>query len=256
MSVLVVPERPALVVSREMPGARVPRCPLRRLPKSMREYRLRLVREPWLADDPRVGERLGSLQTFQETLVAMPIAGTNFASFTTAKTVIPATCLFPMPANYWQIGKTFRITVRGALNTLVTTPGTCVLSVQLGAIAVYSTGNIQLNATAHTLLPWSLEVLMTVRAVGVTTSANFMGMGVLEGVHFTKTIAATDLWGRVSAADAAVSEVTLNAPVTAPAVGTGFDSTIATTLDFFFGFSISNASNSVTVHLYVVEALN
>lgn len=251
MPTLIAPDRKLVI-----PGRQPPAYGRIRIPRTLREFARRVKDEPWLSNDPRVGDRLGSLQTFQETLVAQPIAGTNFASFTTAKTVIPATCLFPFPANYFQIGKTFRVTVRGGLNTLVTTPGTVVFQIMLGAIAVYTTGTIQMNATAHTLLPFSLEVIVTVRAVGTTTSANMMGIGVLEGVHFTKTIAAVDAWGRISAADAAVSEVTIVAPITAPAVGTGFDSTIATTLDFFTGFSVSNAANSVTVHLYVVEALN
>jgi len=73
---------------------------------------------------------------------------------------------------------------------------------------------------------------------------------------FTKTIAATDLWGRVSAADAAVGEVTIQAPITSPAQGTGFDSTVANIWDFWVGFSVSSASNRVRIDQYTVETLN
>ena len=45
-------------------------------------------------------------------------------------------------------------------------------------------------------------------------------------------------------------------PATAPAVGTGFDSTIANLLDFWVGFSISNSGNGVQVYQYTVEQLS
>jgi hypothetical protein len=48
----------------------------------------------------------------------------------------------------------------------------------------------------------------------------------------------------------------LQCPATAPAVGTGFDSTVANLLDFWAGFSISNAGNGVQIHQYVVSSDN
>src|SRR6266436_2141581 len=101
-----------------------------------------------------------SLQTFQETLVQQRAAGTNFNTYTTAKTVINQNDLFQFPPNYFQIGKKLRITVAGGLSNIVTTPGTVALQVMLGSIVVFTTGNIQLNATAHVLLPFWLDVLL------------------------------------------------------------------------------------------------
>src|SRR5262249_1197037 len=110
-----------------------------------------------------------------------------------------------------------------------------------------TTGNIQLNATAHTLLPWWLDILLTVRALGSGTNANFMGMGRIQGVMFTLTAGQTD--------DANTPGI-FSAPATSPAVGAGFDSTVCNVLDFWWGFSISSASNRVKTELYLVEALN
>ena len=45
-------------------------------------------------------------------------------------------------------------------------------------------------------------------------------------------------------------------PATAPAQGTGFDSTIANILDFWVGFSISNAANGVQIAQYKVISSN
>lgn len=188
-----------------------------------------------------------SKQTWQETLVAQSVAGSTFASYTTAKTVIPATSLYTFPPNFFEEGKILRVTAMGGLSNVVTTPGTITFQIMLGSIVVWTSGAVQLNATAHTTLPFVLDALLTCRAIGVTTSANFMGMGYVNGIMFTKTAAQVD---------AANTPGEFPVPATAPAVGTGFDSTIANILDFWVGFSISDAANLVQVQQYVVEALN
>jgi hypothetical protein len=188
-----------------------------------------------------------SLQTWQETLVTATAAGTLFNTYTTAKTVLPTGCLVTLPANWWYVGRAIRVTVQGGISNIVTTPGTITMQVNMGAIAAYSTGAVQLNATAHTTLPFELVATLTCRAVGASTSANLMGIGHLRGVMFTKTAAQVD---QVNIGDS------IMVPATAPAVGAGFDSTAAQTLDFFAGFSISNAGNGIQVHNYLVEALN
>ena len=183
-------------------------------------------------------------------------AGSSFGTFTTAKTVLPVGCLVTLPANWWYVGRMLRITVQGGIGTLATTPGTIVLQHNIGAVAAHTTSTIQLNATAHTAIPFQMQTLLTCRAVGSGTSANLIGLSTLVGDMFTKTIAATTAWGRVSAADAAVSDVSLVRPATAMAAGTGFDSTAAGTLDFFAGFSVSDAANTIIIQNYCVEALN
>lgn len=188
-----------------------------------------------------------SLQTWSETLVAQSVAGTLFNTYTTAKTVLPATSLYTFPPNFFQIGRSIRVTAAGGLSNIVTTPGTVTMQVMLGTIVVFTTGAIQLNATAHTTLPFWLNVVLTCRAIGVTTSANFMGMGHLQGIMPTLTAAQVD---------AVNTGGIFSAPAAAPAVGTGFDSTIANILDFWAGFSISNAGNGVQVQQYFAESLN
>jgi hypothetical protein len=188
-----------------------------------------------------------SKQTWIEVLTAMEVAGSALNNYTTAVTVLPPQNLYTFPANYFETGKLLRITVMGSISNIVTTPGTIVFQVIIGGVVVFTTGNIQLNATAHTTLPFTLEILLTCRAVGNGTLANFLGMARLNGVMFTKTAGQTD---------GANSETIIQAPVTAPAVGTGFNSTIAAILDFFVGFSIANAGNQIQVQQYVVEALN
>lgn len=193
-----------------------------------------------------------SLQTWQESLNTLQAQSTLFNTFTTAKTVINPQAQVVLPANFWTIGKAMRITVVGAISNIVTTPGTITFQVQVGpsvpaTIAAFSSGAVQLNATAHTTLPFWLDILLTCRTVGDAAVCTLMGQSRVMGIMPTVTAAQVD---------GANTMAMLLAPATAPAVGTGFNSTVANVLDFFTAFSISNAGNGIQVQQYIVEALN
>jgi len=191
------------------------------------------------------------LQTWVEVLgIPQIAAGTLFTTYTTSKSVINPQSLIVLPAGFWYIGRRLIINVHGGISNIVTTPGTMTFEVKLGPtanIVVFTSGAVQLNATAHTTLPFSLEINLTCRAVGATTTANLMGQGVLEGIMFTRTAGQTD---------DVQGHQTLLVPQTAPAVGTGFDSTTASILDFWTGFSISNAGNGIQIQQYMVRVMN
>lgn len=181
-----------------------------------------------------------------QTLTSQVAAGSNFATYTTAKTVLNATNLVTIPANYLNVGSKFRIKALLALSNIVTTPGTFAVQIMMGSIVVFTTGNIQLNATAHTTLPLQFEAILRCDTIGSGTTAKFMAQSTMSGIQPTLTA------GQV---DAVNTSGTFMGPVTLPAVGTGFDSTIANILDLWVGFSISNGGNGVTVQDYSVEQL-
>ncbi len=174
-------------------------------------------------------------------------AATNFATFTTAKTVLPTNALCVLPPGYWVVGRCLEVDVWGLLANIVTTPGTVTFQIMLGAIVVFTSGAVQMNATAHTANPFWFHALLTCRAVGATTSASFMGQSYLIGKQFTPTATTTDA-NRGAASE--TTDAVMMGPETTPTVGTGFDSTAATTLDFWVGFSSSNSGNNVTVQGY------
>jgi len=188
---------------------------------------------------------MAGLPFFTQVLTQQRAAGTLFNTYTTAKTVINATELFTFPANTLEIGSAFRVRVMGGLSNIVTTPGTVTFQIMMGSIVVWTSGAIQMSTTAHTLIPFNLEVMMRVNAIGATTSANFLSMGMLNGIMFTVG----------AGADSTTVVGQFPVPATAPAAGTGFDSTIANILDFWTGFSISNAGNGIQVYNYNVEQL-
>jgi hypothetical protein len=188
-----------------------------------------------------------SKQTWQETLVTQQGAGTLFNTYTTAKSVINPQALAVVPAGYFDIGKKLRIVFKGGISNIVTTPGTMNFQVKIGSAVVFDSGAIQLNATAHTTLPFWGEIELVCRSVGSGTAATLMGLGIFTGIMFTRTAGQTD---------DAQGPQTIIAPATAMAVGAGFDSTIANIIDLWAGFSISNAGNGIQIQTYAVESLN
>lgn len=198
-------------------------------------------------------------QAWTQGLATQKVAGTLFNTYTTAKTVINQEALYPIGGNTLSVGDSLTVTATGGLSNLVTTPGTVTFQIMMGTVVAWTSGAIQLNATAHTTLPFRLIVDLTVQLVNTTVGgavAKVIGQGVLQGTMFTKTIAATDAWGRVSAADTAVSDVSMLVPATAPALGTAFDSTVTNNLDFWVGFSVSNAANGIQIWQYRVDGNN
>lgn len=179
------------------------------------------------------------------------LVGTLFNTYTTAKSIINPEALWTVPAGFFKnVGTTVEIDVWGAISNIVTTPGLMNFQIKMGPtanIVVFDTGNIQLNATAHTTLPFHLKIKLTLDSVGSGVTAKFRGQAEIRGVMFTKTA------GQV---DGVNSETVIQVPQTAPAVGTGFDSTIANIFDLWAGFTISAAGNGVQIHQYAVSVDN
>lgn len=190
---------------------------------------------------------MSGVPQFPQVLTSQSKAGTLFNTYTTAKSVLNVEDLVTLPANYLKVGSKLRIRVSGGVSNIVTTPGTMAFQVMMGSIVAFTSGNIQLNATAHTLLPFWLDIALRVDTTGSSTTAKFLGQGVLNGIMFTNTAAQTDATNTTGM---------FPVPATAPAVGTGFDSTIANILDFWVGFSISNAGNGVQLYDYEVSQLS
>lgn len=193
-----------------------------------------------------------SLQTWQETLSVQIAAGTLLNTFTTAKSIINPQAQYVMSPGFMSIGKMLRISAMLGVSNIITTPGTMTFQVQVGpavpaTIAAFSTGAIQLNAAVHTTLPLWLQILLTCRSVGNGTGCQLMGQATVVGIMPTVTL------GQV---DGVNSQAILMVPQTAPALGTGFDSTVANVLDLFGAFSISAAGNGMQVQQYMVESLN
>lgn len=188
-----------------------------------------------------------SQQTWREIVVNQTGAGTLFNTYTTAKSVINPQALWTVPSGYWFPGRRIWVHVSGGISNRVTGPDTTTFQVMHGTIAVWTSGAINLTTTAHTVIPFWLDIELTCRAVGSGTSANLMGQGLGQGQMLAMV---------ASAADNAAGTGWAMMPNTAPAVGTGFDSTVANIFDFWVAQSVSNAGNGIQIQQYAVSIEN
>jgi len=195
-----------------------------------------------------------SLQSWEETLVALRLDGPAQNTFTTAKSIFgvdgtdeAAEAKYTLPANFFVRGKALSISLQGDISNIVTTPGTIVFQVMLGAVIAFTTGNIQMSTTAHTALPFWLDIELTCQVGGAGTQAKLMGQGKIISQCVANTAVADSVANTLP---------TLLVPNTTPAQGTGFDATAAQKLDIFVGFSISNSGNQVRVRQYRLRSLN
>jgi len=161
-----------------------------------------------------------------------------------AASALPTYVPTSIPAGYWQIGRMWRLTAMGRISCVVTTPGTARFDLRLGAVTVFDTLAMPLNIVAKTNVPWLLEVLLTCRSVGTGTSSTLFAQGKWLSEASINTAAAATGPGPGG------QLVPYN---TAPAVGTGFDSTIANALDFRFTQTV--ATGSMTMHMFLVEQI-
>jgi hypothetical protein len=181
-----------------------------------------------------------SAQTWQETLVWAAGDGTALSNSLTRTSIIPVQAKWTAPANYFAyVGKTMRVSAKGRISNVVTTPGTLTLDVGIGATNLF-TSTFSLNAVAKTNVTWLFEAEMVLRAIG--SSSNFMAIG-----QFTSESVTGAAFGIAN---------TMAMPAATPAVGGNFDSTTANVWDLFATFSVQNSGNALTLHTYKIEALN
>lgn len=183
-----------------------------------------------------------SMQTWQETLVASQSDGTVLTAAATA-TCIPVHTLITIPSGWWQVGRMLKLTLLGRISCAVTTPGTARFLVKQSAVSVFDSGALNLNIVAKTTVPFLFEVLLTCRAIGSGTTATLMGIGYFQ----SEAVVGAPL-------PSVGGNGSLMAPVGAPVVGAGFDSSIANILDVHFTQTV--ATGSLTVHQYSVISMN
>lgn len=196
-----------------------------------------------------------SLQTWEETLVALQVDSPLQNTYTTAKSIFgvdgtdeAAGAKFTLPANFFLRGKAISVHLSGDLSNVVTTPGTVTFQFMLGAVIAWTSGAINFTTTAHTTLPFWLDLELTCQVGGAGTQAKLMGQGKITSQCIANTAAQAD--------SVAATLPTLLLPNTTPAQGTGFDATATQKVDIFVGFSISNAANGVRARQYRLRALN
>jgi hypothetical protein len=172
--------------------------------------------------------------------------GAALTASVTATSILHGSGKAGIQGGTFDVGTTIKALLRGRMST-VTTPGTLTFDCRLGPtanIVISALGALTLNATPTTNQSFELELEATIRALGIGTGANAIVTGRFCG---------RSLIGSAAVAAGGVGVITL--PDTAPAVGTGFDSTVNNLFDVFATWGTNNA-NSIQVHQSWVWLLN
>lgn len=188
---------------------------------------------------------------YSQLLRSQRQAGTLFNTYTTAKSVINPQAICPLPPGLLKPGDTLRVTAKGGISNIVTAQPTFTFQhvvgpVQPATIVVAATQALLTTTAAHVLIPFKYVAELRLDSDGSGTSAKFLTMGIITGIMFL-------ISGAVGDPTLGVGE--LLTPNTAPAVGTGYDSTVLNYLDFFCGISVSQATNGIQIYQYLVELL-
>jgi hypothetical protein len=142
-----------------------------------------------------------------------------------------------LPAGYFEReGKPLWLRLFGRISTVVTSPGTLNLYLRFGSIDVFDSGAMTLNVAAQTNELWMLDVLLTARVLGDTTTANLAAMG---------TWTSHAVIGAPAAAAGGATSHTLPYTVAPGTAGNGFDSSASQLVDVQAKWGTANAANSI-----------
>jgi hypothetical protein len=188
-------------------------------------------------------------QTWTETLLSGSTDGPALTNSVTETSIAPANTKAALAAQTFdRVASQFRLIVTGRISTVVTSPGTLTFRLKLGPTANINVATgpaFALNVVAKTNVPWWLEWLLTVRTSGSGTTATLMNVGTWT----SEAVIGSPL-------PSAGGSGSLFIPAATPAVGTGFDSTVANTFDLTAQWSTANAANSIQVHQLMLQSLN
>lgn len=191
---------------------------------------------------------------YWRTLASIEKQGTLYNTYTTAKSMLTsatavtgvADAAITLPPGFFYPGKTLHIFGVAGISNRVTGPDTFTPDIRVGAVVAFNGGAINLTTTAHTTIPAWFDFLLTCDTAGNGTLAKLRGQSKWSGQMIAQLASAADNAGGTGKA---------MAPNTAPALGTGFDSTVANVLDFFVAQSVSNAGNGFQLWEYTVADL-
>jgi hypothetical protein len=183
------------------------------------------------------------MSSWQGLLISMQTAGTAVTG-TTEGSLLATQAKYTLPANAMvYAGQTLRIRAAGQISNVATTPGTLTFRVKFGSIVVATSQALTLNTTLKTNVTWILDWDLTCRSVGGGTAATFIHTGQWQ----SESVAGSSAAGATGTAGHII-------PQSAPAVGTGFDSTVTNVIDLAAIFSVTG--NSIQATSYKLESLN
>lgn len=184
-----------------------------------------------------------------QVLADIQAVGTSYASFTTQQSLLTAggaaasSGLITLPPNFFRIGSILQLDA--ALAVGWASGETWIFTVKIGSVNAVVSGTLKTTTTGGTTEPWIINLIMRCVTVGNGTQATLEGEGYVEGRGVCPP-------GATAAANYAAGMGGSMWSEATPAAGTGFDSTVANTLDFQVTSGTSSASNTIQLRQYRV----
>lgn len=180
-------------------------------------------------------------------VAAQHAVGTDFNTYTVAKSVINPQALWPIAGNQLSIGKRIRVTADFAIYNAAQITYTFQVMMGTPSIIAFTTAAISTSTTVHASpgANHHIEINLRLDSEGAGVAAKFYGQAILSGPYWTSGAVADGAYP---------TGIPIVSPVAA-ALGTGFDSTIANIMDFWVGLSASAAGDGIKVWNYMVEDL-
>jgi len=185
---------------------------------------------------------------YRTTHITSQMVGTAVTNTTTPTSILPGGAIYSFLANFFDVaGVTIEWDVRGIITSPVTPGGTLTLDARLGAVIIFTSQAITLNATAMTNQTFIFRGKSTLQQIDTAaggTTATFKSVA---------EFISRDISG-VGASPGAVG--TLLCPETSPAAGTGFDMTGSQAFNIFATWQVALSTYSIQSHLFTLESLN
>lgn len=193
-------------------------------------------------------------QSFGQILANIDTAGTLYNTFTTAKSMLTSSTataasagFIKLPAGFWQNGTMLVIDYHAAVSWA--SGNTMTLQAMVGSVIAFASDAIKVTTTGGTTEPVTGRIILTCRSKGNGTLATLIGGGYIQGRCICPPNATPGANYAAGMGFSSLKEGT-------PAVGTGFDSTVDNTLDFWVGMGTSSASNGWRMEQYMVFSPN
>jgi hypothetical protein len=186
---------------------------------------------------------------YTNVLVTGQADSSAVANTTTATSILPSQARLVIPGGYLSIiGQMLTVEAAGRVSTNGAGAGTLQFTVRAGptsTIAIATSPAFTLNTNVKTNVTWRIRWDLTLRAVGNGTTANFMH----TGDWLSEAVVGSPIPTVGGSGDLLI-------PATAPAVGTGFDSTVDNTFDLFAQWNTASVGNSIQTHQYRLISWN
>jgi hypothetical protein len=198
-----------------------------------------------------------AMQSFGQSLAHITTAGTLYNTFTTAKSMLTSATstaasagVIQLAPNFWQPGTLLIIDFHAGVSWA--TGNTMTFQINGGPtsnIAIATSGIIKVTTTGGTTEPLYAHLEVCCRSIGNGTLATVetTGFMICRGICPPGATAAANYAAAMGMSS--WSEAT-------PAVGTGFDSTVATNIDLFLAMGTSSASNGFQIQQWRVFSPN